>query len=127
MLKAKNLEALPGIRHAFFTRAGGVSTGVYEGLNGGTGSNDKPEHVAENRARMAREYIAPRPIDMEWATAFVHILRDGDARHVIPDAIAEGAKWRDLQNLVATSNPSRQKMRKLFEAKDEEDGRSEVR
>jgi YfiH family protein len=53
MLKAKNLEALPGIRHAFFTREGGVSTGVYEGLNGGTGSNDRPDHVAENRARMA--------------------------------------------------------------------------
>jgi YfiH family protein len=53
MLKAKNLEALPGIRHAFFTRDGGVSTGVYEGLNGGTGSSDKPEHIVENRARMA--------------------------------------------------------------------------
>lgn len=53
MLKAKNLEALDGIRHAFFTREGGVSSGVYEGLNGGTGSNDKPEHIAENRARMA--------------------------------------------------------------------------
>lgn len=53
MLKAKNLDALDGIRHAFFTRDGGVSTGVYEGLNGGTGSNDKPEAVAENRARMA--------------------------------------------------------------------------
>lgn len=53
MLKANNLSALAGIRHAFFTREGGVSTGVYEGLNGGTGSNDKPEHVAENRARMA--------------------------------------------------------------------------
>ena len=44
---------LPGIRHGFFTRAGGVSTGVYASLNGGTGSNDKPDHVAENRARMA--------------------------------------------------------------------------
>ena len=53
MLKAKNLEALDGIRHAFFTREGGVSSGVYEGLNGGTGSSDKPENVAENRARMA--------------------------------------------------------------------------
>ena len=53
MLKAKNLEALDGIRHAFFTREGGVSSGVYEGLNGGTGSSDKPEHITENRARMA--------------------------------------------------------------------------
>lgn len=53
MLKARNLSALDGIRHAFFTREGGVSSGVYEGLNGGTGSNDKPENVVENRARMA--------------------------------------------------------------------------
>ena len=45
--------AHPGIRHAFFTRAGGVSTGVYASLNGGTGSRDEPEKVRENRNRMA--------------------------------------------------------------------------
>jgi polyphenol oxidase len=43
----------PGIRHAFFTREGGVSTGVYASLNGGTGSNDDPQNVRENRNRMA--------------------------------------------------------------------------
>lgn len=42
-----------GIRHAFFTRAGGVSEGIYAGLNGGLGSDDNPAHVAENRRRMA--------------------------------------------------------------------------
>lgn len=42
-----------GIRHAFFTREGGVSTGVYASLNGGIGSNDDPAAVAENRRRMA--------------------------------------------------------------------------
>ena len=47
------LLALAGIRHAFFTRAGGVSTGFYESLNGGTGSRDVAADVAENRARMA--------------------------------------------------------------------------
>jgi polyphenol oxidase len=47
------LASLPGIRHAFFTREGGVSTGIYESLNGGLGSKDDPAHVAENRARMA--------------------------------------------------------------------------
>ena len=45
--------ALAGIRHGFFTRAGGVSTGVYATLNGGVGSNDAPDKVGENRARMA--------------------------------------------------------------------------
>ncbi|MDE2577415.1 MAG: peptidoglycan editing factor PgeF [Hyphomicrobiales bacterium] len=42
-----------GARHAFFTRNGGVSEGVYASLNGGVGSNDQRDHVAENRARMA--------------------------------------------------------------------------
>lgn len=51
-LTARNLS-LPGVRHAFFTREGGVSEGVYASLNGGVGSHDTPPRVAENRARMA--------------------------------------------------------------------------
>lgn len=43
----------PGIRHGFFTRAGGVSTGIYRGLNVGVGSQDSLEHVTENRRRVA--------------------------------------------------------------------------
>jgi YfiH family protein len=42
-----------GIAHAFFTREGGVSQGIYASLNGGVGSSDDPAHVRENRARMA--------------------------------------------------------------------------
>jgi polyphenol oxidase len=53
MLQAKSLAALAGIRHAFFTRDGGVSEGIYATLNGGVGSNDDRARVAENRARMA--------------------------------------------------------------------------
>ena len=56
-LQAAILQAdilrLPGVRHAFFTREGGVSTGDYASLNGGVGSRDAPDAVAENRARMA--------------------------------------------------------------------------
>jgi polyphenol oxidase len=53
VLTAASLE-LPGIRHAYFTRQGGASSGIYASLNGGQGSNDAPEAVAENRARMAQ-------------------------------------------------------------------------
>lgn len=42
-----------GASHAFFTRVGGVSEGVYATLNGGVGSRDLPDAVAENRRRMA--------------------------------------------------------------------------
>jgi YfiH family protein len=52
-LQAASLAALSGINHAFFTREGGVSEGIYASLNGGIGSNDHPDRVAENRARMA--------------------------------------------------------------------------
>ncbi|MGA2287799.1 peptidoglycan editing factor PgeF [Bradyrhizobium sp.] len=54
-LGSELLSAIPGLRHAFFTRAGGVSGGIYESLNGGLGSNDDPAHVAENRRRMAQQ------------------------------------------------------------------------
>jgi YfiH family protein len=53
MLQAPSLSKLARIRHAFFTSSGGVSDGVYARLNGGFGSNDAPEKVQENRARMA--------------------------------------------------------------------------
>src|SRR5665647_2104863 len=53
MLQAASLSTLPRIRHAFFTRSGGVSQGVYDSLNGGVGSNDAPAKVTENRSRMA--------------------------------------------------------------------------
>ena len=46
--------------HGFYTRVGGVSTDIYEGLNCGTGSNDAPENVRENRKRVAKEAgVAP--------------------------------------------------------------------
>jgi hypothetical protein len=53
MLQANALAKLSGIRHAFFTREGGVSGGIYASLNGGVGSNDFADNVTENRARMA--------------------------------------------------------------------------
>jgi purine-nucleoside/S-methyl-5'-thioadenosine phosphorylase / adenosine deaminase len=52
MIQAPTLQ-LSGIRHAFFTREGGVSRGLYASLNGGVGSHDEAGDVAENRARMA--------------------------------------------------------------------------
>jgi YfiH family protein len=53
-IEAASLSRLPGIRHGFFTRAGGVSQGLYAGLNCGPGSADVPASVAENRLRVAR-------------------------------------------------------------------------
>ena len=45
-------DALP-LKHGFFTRRGGASSGVFAGLNCGQGSSDQSEIVAINRARVA--------------------------------------------------------------------------
>ncbi|WP_371168531.1 peptidoglycan editing factor PgeF [Aliiroseovarius sp. 2305UL8-7] len=46
-------DALLPVKHGFFTRRGGASSGVYAGLNCGTGSQDQTEVVSINRARVA--------------------------------------------------------------------------
>ncbi|HEY1562551.1 MAG TPA: peptidoglycan editing factor PgeF [Caulobacteraceae bacterium] len=50
------LAAMAGVRHGFFTRQGGVSTGVFSSLNVGVGSSDEATAVAENRRRAAAAF-----------------------------------------------------------------------
>lgn len=52
-------DALARVRHGFFGRRGGVSTGIYASLNAGTGSNDDADAVRENRRRIAAAFAAP--------------------------------------------------------------------
>jgi hypothetical protein len=75
------LSAIPGLRHAFFTRDGGVSEGFYGSLNGGIGSNDDPGNVAENRRRMAEQMgVAPANFLSAWQ---IHS----------PDAVVATGPW----------------------------------
>ena len=70
---APELSAMAGVRHAFFTREGGVSSGVYASLNGGLGSSDDASCVAENRRRMT-EHLG---LD---ALVSLHQIHSPDAR-----------------------------------------------
>ena len=75
------LSAIPGLRHAFFTRDGGVSGGVYGSLNGGLGSDDDPAHVAENRRRMGEAMdVSPEHFLSVWQ---IHS----------PDAVTVSGPW----------------------------------
>jgi YfiH family protein len=80
LLNAETLRA-EGVAHGFFTRRGGVSAGVYASLNGGVGSRDAPEAVAENRARIAVALgVAPERLAVPYQ---VHS----------PDAVAVADHW----------------------------------
>lgn len=48
-----SLRAIPSVRHGFFGREGGVSTGDFAGLNVSTSVGDVPEAVAANRESVA--------------------------------------------------------------------------
>ena len=58
-IRSPLLETNDRIAHGFFTRAGGVSSGIYEGLNVGSGSKDDPKAVEENRRRVAACFDLP--------------------------------------------------------------------
>ena len=68
---------LAGIRHGFFTRQGGVSSGVYETLNVGSGSDDDPAAVAENRARVARWFAADGIVTCHQVHSATALVADG--------------------------------------------------
>ena len=75
--------AAEGIRHAFFTRKGGVSEGIYAGLQCGRGASDDPrENVVKNRFYAARAMGVARE-----ALLSVH-------QHHSADVITVTAPWR---------------------------------
>ncbi len=57
-------DSLHGVSHGFFTRQGGVSTGIYTALNGGLGSLDSASAVDQNRARIAAHLGTERLISV---------------------------------------------------------------
>jgi YfiH family protein len=85
-----------GIRHGYFTRAGGVSEGLYRGLNVGLGSNDSREHVQENRRRVADWFGLPVE-----RLATVHQVHS-------PDVVTVGAHYngsRPEADAMVTATP----------------------
>jgi YfiH family protein len=69
---------LPGLRHGFFTRQGGVSEGLYASLNVGLGSNDDPEAVQENRRRCAAHFGAQGIVTAYQVHSATALVADGE-------------------------------------------------
>ncbi|MBL6598153.1 MAG: peptidoglycan editing factor PgeF [Alphaproteobacteria bacterium] len=85
-----------GVRHAFFTRRGGVSTGIYHSLNCGLGSDDDPNAVRANRARAMAALDLP-------AEALVTCHQYHSAEVAVIDAGALPAEPPKVDALVTTS------------------------
>ncbi|HVI32554.1 peptidoglycan editing factor PgeF [Phenylobacterium sp.] len=68
---------LAGVRHAFFTRQGGVSEGIYASLNVGVGSKDDPDAVQENRRRAAAWFGAQSIVTAYQVHSATALVADG--------------------------------------------------
>jgi len=84
------------VRHGFFTRQGGVSEGLYQGLNVGLGSHDEPELVQENRRRVTQWFgLSPERL------ATVHQVHSPDV--LVVDESYDGS--RPQADAMVTSTP----------------------
>ena len=97
-LEILTADALAPLRHGFFTRRGGASSGVYAGLNCGGGSGDQSDSVKVNRGRVAQALgVAP-----------THLLTAHQVHSA--DVITVNAPWPDPENrpradALATTTP----------------------
>jgi YfiH family protein len=92
MIEASSLSSIGGIRHGFFTREGGFSTGLYGSLNTGLGSDDDRETVKRNRAKICdalgvSTLVTPHQVHSPDAV-IVHEPWDHDAPDSVPRADA---------------------------------------
>ena len=74
-------------KHGYFTRAGGISTGIYAGLNCGLGSDDHSENVHHNRALVATHLGVPSE-----TLGGVHQIHSPTVHIATPDTITERPK-----------------------------------
>jgi YfiH family protein len=88
-------KAGSSVRHGYFTREGGVSSGIYRGLNVGLGSNDERQHVEENRARVSGWFCAEAS-----RLATVHQVHSPDA--IVVDSSYDGTRAQADALVTAT-------------------------
>jgi polyphenol oxidase len=96
-----------GVAHGFFSRRGGVSTGLYDSLNCGPGSGDEAAHVAENRRRTAAALglDALRTCYQIHGTRVVTVEDDATETRVEADALVSRARGIALGVLTADCAP----------------------
>lgn len=103
---------LSGVKHGFFTRKGGASSGLFSGLNCGRRSSDQAGMVVVNRARVAAAMGVPAnalaTVRQVHSAAVVSLTDDLDPAHVAAteaDGIVTARRGVALAVLTADCQP----------------------
>ena len=92
-------DLLNPVKHGFFTRKGGASSGIFHGLNCGVGSSDQREAVLLNRTRVATAMEAAPE-----ALIGIHQVHSATV-HVVDSAPADPAAPRPKADALVTATP----------------------
>jgi YfiH family protein len=105
MIEPLTHTALDGTAHGFFTRQGGVSTGLYESLNTGLGSEDARTRVLENRDRV-RQYLGATALATAYQThSTVTAFIDAPQEAIKADALVTKTSGLAIGALAADCAP----------------------
>ena len=105
MIEPLTHTALDGTAHGFFTRQGGVSTGLYESLNTGLGSEDARARVLENRDRV-RQYLGATALATAYQThSTVTAFIDAPQEAIKADALVTKTSGLAIGALAADCAP----------------------
>lgn len=92
--------------HGFFGRQGGVSQDVYKSLNVGERSDDKKEHVIENRSRVAKALNAPNLVSLSQIHSDrVEIITEPPQEPLKADGLVTSVKGLAISALSADCGP----------------------
>lgn len=99
-------DTLAPVRHGFFTRKGGASSGIFQGLNCGSGSSDQAEIVGINRARVANAMNAEALVGVHQVhSATVATVAAADQSGQKADALVTSTPGLTLTILTADCQP----------------------
>jgi len=107
-LTAPSLATPSRLAHGFFTRRGGVSTGIYASLNCGQGSKDDRTAVRANRARVAAALAARDLVTAHQTHSAIAIVAErawDDARRPFADAVVTATPGLAVGVLAADCAP----------------------
>jgi YfiH family protein len=107
-LEILTADSLAPVRHGFFTRKGGASSGIFSGLNCGMGSSDQSDVVRINRDRVAEAMqVAPAQLCgvHQVHSADVHIVEGTPTTNVEADALVTATPGLALAILTADCQP----------------------
>jgi YfiH family protein len=86
-LEILHSNLLSPVRHGFFTRKGGASSGIFDGLNCGIGSSDQSDCVHLNRSRVAAEVDVEALVSLKQVHS-ADVVRVESAPEIRPEADA---------------------------------------